>query len=319
MLAYTIRRILWIIPVLWVIATITFFMMKAIPGGPFVYDKTRPPAAEAAINAKYGLDDPVYVQYGNYLWNLLHLDFGISFNAGNRAVSDIIQDSGFISLQIAVLCLVVAITIGLVFGTISALNHNGPLDYAGVLFATIGASVPHFVLAAFLAIIFAVKLHWLKLLGWGGPERLSDLFNPDAYDWQKMVIPVIALSMLPAAYIARVTRASVLEVLNQDYIRTARAKGLAEQRVVLRHTIKNALIPVLTVIGPIAAILLSGSFIIETMFGIDGLGRQSIVSIQRRDYGVIMGTALVYASIVSVLTLMVDLAYAVVDPRIRYR
>jgi oligopeptide transport system permease protein len=319
MAAYTIRRVLWIVPVLWVIATITFFMMKAIPGGPFVYDKTRPAAQEAAINAKYGLDQPVYQQYGNYLWNLLHLDFGISFRSGNRPVSEIILDSGFTSLQIAVLCLVVAVTIGLVFGTISALNHNGPLDYAGVMFATIGASVPHFVLAAFLSIIFAVNLGWLKIVGWGGPENASDLFNPDAYDWRKMVLPVIALSMLPAAYIARVTRASVLEVLNQDYIRTARAKGLAEPRVVVRHALKNALIPVLTVIGPIAALLLSGSFIIETMFGIDGLGRQSINSLQNRDYGVIMGTTLVYALIVSLATLVVDLLYAVVDPRIRYR
>jgi oligopeptide transport system permease protein len=179
--------------------------------------------------------------------------------------------------------------------------------------------VPHFVLGAALSIIFAVKLGWLKLLGWGGPEHASDLFNPDAYDWTKMVIPVVALSMLPAAYIARVTRASMLEVLNQDFIRTARAKGLAEQRVVIRHAVKNAMIPVLTVIGPIAAILLSGSFIIETMFGISGLGRESIISIQRRDYGVIMGTTLVYALIVTLATLAVDLMYAVVDPRIRYR
>ncbi|HET6614372.1 MAG TPA: ABC transporter permease [Dehalococcoidia bacterium] len=319
MLAYTVRRILWIIPVLWAIATLTFFMMKAIPGGPFVQDKTRPESAERAIQAKYGFDQPIWEQYGRYMWNLLHFDLGISFFSGNRDVVDIIRERGFISLQIAVLCMIVAVTIGLVFGTISALNHNGPFDYAGVLFATIGASVPHFVLGALLSIIFAVKLGWLKILGWGGPERASDIFNPDAYDWTKMIIPVVALSMLPAAYIARVTRASMLEVLNQDYIRTARAKGLAEQRVVVRHAIKNAMIPVLTVIGPIAAILLSGSFIIETMFGISGLGRESIMSIQRRDYGVIMGTTLVYALIVSLATLFVDLMYAVVDPRIRYR
>jgi len=318
MAGYTIRRILWFIPVLWVIATLTFFMMKAVPGGPFSQDKTRPPALERAINEKYGFDDPLYEQYGNYLWNLLHGDLGISFK-GDRPVSDVIRDSGFTSLQIAGLGLLVAVTIGLTFGTISALNHNGPLDYAGVLFATIGASVPHFVLAAFLVILFAVKLSWLKTLGWGGPSVVSDIFNPDAYNWRLMIIPVVALSMLPAAYIARVTRASVLEVLNQDYIRTARAKGLREYRVVVGHALKNALIPVLTVIGPIAAILLSGSFIIETMFGINGLGRESIGAVQRRDYGVIMGTTLVYALIVSTANLVVDLLYAAVDPRIRFR
>jgi oligopeptide transport system permease protein len=319
MVTYTIRRVLWMIPVLWVIATITFFMMKAVPGGPFVQDKSRTEAAERAINAKYHFDDPVWQQYLQYLRNLLRFDLGISYFAGNRPVTDIIKDAGFISLQIAALCLIVAVAIGLVFGTISALNHNGPLDYAGVLFATVGASVPHFVMGAFLSIIFAVKLHWLKILGWGGPEHVSGLLDPGAYDWTKMVIPVVALSLLPAAYIARVTRASVLETLNQDYIRTARAKGLSESRVVVRHALKNALIPVLTVIGPIAALLLSGSFIIETMFNINGLGRESILAVRNRDYGVIMGTTLVYALIISTANLVVDLAYAVVDPRIRYR
>jgi oligopeptide transport system permease protein len=179
--------------------------------------------------------------------------------------------------------------------------------------------VPHFVLAAFLVIVFAVNLGWLDTQGWGGPRQVADIFNADAYNWRKMVLPVVALGMLPAAYIARVTRASLLEVLNQDYIRTARAKGLRESRVVIRHAIKNAMIPVLTVIGPIAAILLSGSFIIETMFGINGIGKESITAVQRRDYGLIMGTTLFYALIVSFANLVVDLLYAAVDPRIRYR
>jgi oligopeptide transport system permease protein len=170
-----------------------------------------------------------------------------------------------------------------------------------------------------MVIIFSVNLGWFDQFGWGGPEQARDLLNPSAYDWNNMVLPVIALAALPAAYIARVTRASVLEVLNQDYIRTARAKGLREFRVVARHTIKNALIPVLTVIGPIAALLLSGSFIIESMFNINGIGREFIVSVQRRDYGLIMGTIILYAFTVAVINLIVDLMYAVVDPRIRYR
>jgi oligopeptide transport system permease protein len=318
MASYTIRRVLWIFPVLFVIATITFFLMKAVPGGPFTFDKDRPAAAQASIDAKYGFDDPVWEQYGNYLWNLAQLDLGISYR-GDRPVSDVIRDTGFVSLQVAVLGLIIAIVLGMTLGVISALQHNGPLDYVGVIFATVGASVPHFILAAFLVILFAVNLDWFGTIGWGGPETARDLVKPSAYEWRNMVLPVVALAMLPAAYIARVTRASMLEVLNQDYIRTARAKGLREYRVVVRHTLKNALIPVLTIIGPIAALLISGSFIIETMFGIPGIGRESIGAVLRRDYGVIMGTTLFYALVVALSNLVIDLLYAVVDPRIRYR
>ena len=319
MTGYAIRRILWIAPVLLVIATVTFFIMKAVPGGPFTYDKSRPPAQEAALNEKYGFDEPVWQQYVTYMENLLQGDLGISYFHGNPPVRDVIQDKAFVSLQIGFLSLVMALTIGMTFGVLSALQHNGVLDYGGVLFATLGASIPHFVLAAFLVIIFAVNLNWFGTLGWGGPKDWSEVLDPSAYDWRNMVLPVVALAMLPAAYIARVTRASMLEVLNQDYIRTARAKGLREYRVVVRHTVKNALIPVLTVIGPIAAILVSGSFIIESMFGIPGIGKESIAAIQSRDYGLIMGTTLFFAMIVAFANLIVDLLYAVVDPRIRYR
>ena len=317
MLGYVLRRVLWIISVLWVIATITFFLMHAVPGGPFTREKERTPALERAIQAEYGLDQPVYEQYVRYLGRLVRGDLGISFR-DRQPVIDTIQTQGFISAQIAFLSLLLAVTVGMTLGTLSALKHNGPLDYVGVIFATIGASVPHFVLAAFLSTILSVQLGWFDLLGWGGPKAASDLLNPSAYDYRKMVLPVIALSTLPAAYIARVTRASMLEVLNQDYIRTARAKGLRESRVVFRHTLKNAMIPVLTVIGPIAAILVSGSFIIEEMFNISGIGKEYVVAVRGRDYGLIMGTTLFFTLIVSVSSLVVDLLYAVVDPRIRY-
>ena len=317
MLGYILRRVLWIIPVLWVIATITFFLMHFVPGGPFTREKERPPALERAIQAEYGLDKPVYEQYVRYLGKLVRGDLGISFR-DRQPVIETIRTQGFISGQIAFLSLLIAVTVGMTLGTLSALKHNGPLDYLGVLFATIGASVPHFVLAAFLSTVLSVQLGWFDLLGWGGPKAASDLLNPSAYDYRKMVLPVIALSTLPAAYIARVTRASMLEVLNQDYIRTARAKGLREYRVVLRHTLKNAMIPVLTVIGPIAAILVSGSFIIEEMFNISGIGKEYVVAVRGRDYGLIMGTTLFFTLIVSVSSLVVDLLYAVVDPRIRY-
>jgi oligopeptide transport system permease protein len=319
MFAYTLRRVLWIIPVLWVIATITFFLMWAVPGGPFTSEKERPPALEKALNDKYGLDDPVPVQYGRYLLNLAQGDLGISFGRGDAPVSDILRDRVFVSLQIGFLCLALATVVGITLGTVSALNHNGPLDYLGVLFATVGASVPNFVLGAFLTIVFAVNLGWLKTLGWGGPANVESIWDLGSYDWRRMVLPVLSLGMLPTAYIARITRASVLEVLSQDYIRTARAKGLHEFRVVGRHTIKNAMIPVLTVLGPIGALLVSGSFIIESMFGIPGIGREAIMAVQRRDYGLIMGTTLFFALVVAVLNLVIDLMYAVVDPRIRYR
>jgi len=318
MFGYTLRRILWIIPVLWAIATITFFLMHAVPGGPFTREKDRPPAIEAAIEREYGLDKSIFEQYVTYLGKLLQGDLGISFS-DRQPVIDTIKESGFTSIQVAFFSLLLAVAVGMTLGTLSALRHNGIADYVGVVFATIGASVPHFVLAAFLVIVFSVNLGWFDQLGWGGPNDVSDIFNPSAYEWRKMVLPVVALAALPAAYIARVTRASMLEVFGQDYIRTARAKGLAEYRVVLGHTVKNAMIPVLTVIGPIAAILISGSFIIESMFNINGMGREYIISVQRRDYGIIMGTTLFYALIVAVANLVVDLMYAVVDPRIRYR
>ncbi len=318
MTGYALRRILWVIPVLWAVATITFFLMHAIPGGPFTEDKTRPPAVEAALERRYGLNDPVWKQYTNYIADAASGDLGISFQ-GDRNVNELLRDGFFVTAQLGLLGTLFAIVVGMTLGTVSALNHNGPLDYLGVVFATIGAAVPSFVMGAFLAIIFGVQLGWLKLLGWGGPLHPEDIFQSSSYDWRLVIIPVIAVSTLPAAFIARVTRASVLEVLNQDYIRTARAKGLREQRVILRHTIKNALIPVLTVLGPISATLVTGSFIVETMFGIPGVGREFVQAVARRDYGMIMGSALFFTLVVTLANLAVDLLYAVVDPRIRYR
>jgi oligopeptide transport system permease protein len=191
------------------------------------------PALQAALERRYHLDKPLIDQYGTYLWNLSHGDLGISFQ-NDKDVTEIIRHTFFVTAQLGLLGFALAVVVGMALGTLSALNHNGPLDYFGVLFATVGASVPNFIMGSFLAVGFAVNLHWFKLLGWGGPLQASDIFDPSVYDWRKVVIPVVAISTLSAAYIARVTRASVLEVLNQDYIRTARAKGLREQRVVLQ-------------------------------------------------------------------------------------
>ena len=318
MTAYAVRRILWLIPVLWAVATITFFLMHAVPGGPFTQEKDVPASIMKALNARYNLDEPLWNQYLLYLWNIMHFDLGLSFR-GDRDVAELIRAGFFVTMQLGLLAFVLAAVVGLVLGVLAALNQNGPLDYLGVFFATVGASLPNFVLAAFLIIIFAVNLGWFQVLGWGGPTQIGDVLDPGAWHIKKIVLPVIAVSALPAAYIARVTRASMLEVLRQDYIRTAQAKGLAGSVVIMRHAIKNAMIPVLTIMGPIAAILVTGSFIIETTFAIPGVGRAFVDAVIRRDYAMIMGSTLFYTAIVAFANLAVDLSYAVVDPRIRYR
>jgi oligopeptide transport system permease protein len=318
MTGYVVRRVLWLVPVLWAVATITFILMHAVPGGPFTQEKPLPQSIINALNARYNLNEPLWKQYVLYLWNILHLDLGLSFR-GDRDVSELIRAGFFVTVQLGVLGFLVAAVLGLVLGVLSALNQNGPLDYIGVFFATVGASLPNFVLAAFLIIIFAVKLGWFDVLGWGGPTQIGHALDPGAWHLKKMVLPVIAVGALPAAYIARVTRASMLEVLSQDYIRTAHAKGLADRVVILRHAMKNAMIPVLTIMGPIAAVLVTGSFIIETTFAIPGVGRAFVDAVLRRDYAMIMGSTLFYTAIVAFANLAVDLLYAVVDPRIRYR
>ncbi len=317
MVGYIVRRILQIIPVLWAVATITFLLMHLVPGGPFTQDKALPANIAEAINRRYHLDQPLWKQYLLYLWNLLHLDLGISFS-GDRDVSQLIRDGFFVTAQLGVLAFIVAAVVGVSLGVLSALNHNGVLDYVGVFFATAGAALPSFVLASFLVVIFGVKLGWFGILGWGGPLQFSHTLDPSAWDWRKLVLPVLALSVLPAAFIARVTRASMLETLNQDYMRTAQAKGLSRLTVVWRHGLKNAMVPVLTVMGPCAAMLVTGSFIIERVFSIPGVGRAFVDAVEGRDYGMIMGTTLFYAAVIAIANLIVDLLYAAVDPRIRY-
>ena len=305
MTAYVIRRILWTIPVLWAVATITFFLMHAVPGGPFDRDRPLPASVQANLKAKYNLDKPLVEQYVLYFKDLAQGDLGTSFRT-QQPVTELIKAGWVPTLQLGLMAFFFAMIIGVTLGTVSALNHNRPADYFGVFFATVGTALPNFVLATFLVIIFSVKLGWFDVLGW------------EFGNYRKMVLPILTLGVLPAAYVARVTRASLLEVLNQDYIRTARAKGLAETAVIMRHTIKNAMVPVLTIAGPLAAVLVTGSFITETIFQINGIGRRFVLSIFDRDYGLIMGTVLLYSVIVVIANLIVDILYAVVDPRIRY-
>jgi len=305
MTGYVIRRVLWTIPVLWAVATVTFFLMHAVPGGPFDRDKPLTPAVRANLERRYGFDDPLHEQYVTYLTNLVQGDLGISTRS-QRDVTTIIREGLTVSAQLGGLAFVFATVFGGTMGVIAALNRNRIGDYLGVFVATVGSAMPNFILATFLVIIFSVQLGWTDVLGW-------EFGNP-----RKMVLPVVSLGMLPAAYIARITRASMLEVLGQDYIRTARAKGLAEWVVIVRHTVKNAMVPVLTVLGPIFAVLVTGSFIIEQSFAINGVGRHFVSAVTERDYGVIMGTTLFFALVVAIANLIVDLLYAVVDPRIRF-
>lgn len=304
MLAYIVRRLLWMVPVLLVVTAITFTLMHLVPGGPWDRDKRLPPAAQENVERKYGLDKPVWRQFTDYLVNLAQGDLGVSYQQLNRPVRDIIWDGARVSGTLGFMALGVAIFLGVSLGLLAALRQNTIIDYASVTFATFGASVPSFVMGMLLLILFSAYLHWLPTSGWGS--------------WRQAVMPVAALSVLPTAYIARVTRASMLEVLQHDYIRTARAKGLRENVVVLRHVVRNGLIPVLTVIGPVAAALVTGSFIIEYLFAIPGIGRFFVTSIAARDYGMIMGTTLFYTTIVVTANLIVDILYGVVDPRIRY-
>jgi oligopeptide transport system permease protein len=306
MTGFVIRRVLWTIPVLWAIVTITFFLMHAVPGGPFDRERELPPAVRANLERKYGLDEPLFQQYVTYIENLLQGDLGVS-TRDQRQVTTIIRDGLTITAQLGVSAFIFATVFGFTMGLIAALNHNRFGDYLGVFLATVGSAAPNFILATFLVILFSVQLGWTDVLGW-------ELFNP-----RKMILPVVSLGMLPAAYIARITRASMLEVLNQDYVRTARSKGLSEFVVVIRHSVRNALVPVLTVLGPIFAVLVAGSFIIETTFAINGVGRYFVTSITARDYGVIMGTTIFFATVVVFANLVVDLLYAVADPRIRYQ
>jgi oligopeptide transport system permease protein len=305
MLAYTIRRIVLIIPLLLAVATITFFLMHAVEGGPFDGDRPLSPTIRASLERRYGLDQPIYTQYRKYITNLVQLDLGISFT-NDREVTDILREKVPISAQVGISAFIYAALVGITLGVFSALNQNGPLDYLGVFVATAGAALPSFVLAPLLQIAFAIKLGWFNVLGW-------ELFN-----YKQMILPTVALGTLPAAFVARITRASMLDILRQDYIRTARAKGVQELAVIIRHAVRNALIPVLTVLGPIFAGLITGSFIIERAFQIPGIGRQFVDSVLVRDYGLIMGTTLFFAVVIAIMNLVVDLLYAVVDPRIRY-
>lgn len=305
MLNYTARRTLWLLAVLLGVATITFVLMHAVPGGPWDREKTLAPAVVENLNRRYGLDQPVWRQYLDFLAGAVRGDLGVSYTYQDRPVTRIILEGLPITATLGVLAFAFSILAGVPLGLAAALRQNSPVDYVSVFFATVFASVPGFLLGIVLIILLSVTLHWLPTGGWGG--------------WKQVIMPAFALGALPAAYAARLTRASVLEVLHQDYVRTAFAKGLPSSIIYYRHVLRNALIPVITIMGVELAALVTGSFIIENLFSIPGVGRLFVQGVFQRDYGLIMGSVLFYAFVVALLNLGVDLLYAVVDPRIRYQ
>ena len=277
--------------------------MHAIPGGPFTSEKNIPATVLKNIEEHYRLHDPLWKQYVDYLTNLTCFDLGPSFKYAGRSVNDIIRGSFPLSLQLGMVSMCLAILLGIPAGAIAALRQNKWQDYTTMFLGTIGVSVPSFVLATLLIYVFAIQLGLLPAAMWGGP--------------QYAVLPAIALAAQPMAFIARLTRSSMLEVLAQDYIKTARAKGLSQTVILYRHALKNALIPVVTYIGPMTASILTGSFIIESIFAIPGLGRHFVTSIYNRDYTVILGVTVFYSVLVIGLNLIVDLIYPLLDPRIK--
>jgi len=306
MLRYTIRRLLLLIPTMFFVAVIVFFLAHAAPGSPFDAksngDKNLPLATIERLERLYGVDRPVEEQFVLYLSNVARFDFGNSFRSG-RQVSDIIGDGFPVSAQLGIQALLIALAFALPLGVVSALKQNSLVDYGSLFFATIGTTIPSFVIAIVFIYLFGVTFHLLPFVGWSTPAH-----------W---VLPTIILALGPMAFLTRITRAAMLEAIRQDYVRTARAKGLREQAVIVTHVMKNAMIPIATIVGPATAGLITGSIIIEGIFSIPGIGRQFLQSILARDYPMIMGVYLLYAFLICLANLSVDLVYGMLDPRIK--
>lgn len=300
---YLFKRIINSIIVLWIVMTVTFFLMHAIPGGPFTQEKTLPPAVQANIEARYKLNDPLLKQYGDYVLNVVQGDLGPSFKYVGRSVNDIIGESFPVSFELGMEAIFLALLVGIPAGVLAAYRRNYWPDRTVNFVTTLGIAVPGFVLAALLVDVFAMKLELFPAAMWGS--------------WSSRVLPAIALAAMPMAFITRLTRSSMLEVLGQDYIRTAKAKGLTTSRILFRHALPNALIPVVTYVGPMVASILTGSFVIETIFAIPGLGSYYVTSIYNRDYTVILGVTVFYSAIIIFMNMLVDIIYPMLDPRIR--
>jgi oligopeptide transport system permease protein len=331
MLRFILRRLLEMLPVLLVLTTATFFMLRLVPGGPFTAEKAVSPEVLRNLQAHYGLDRPLFHQYGAYLldltpkrfapWRLFvdadqdgdadfdlraafGVDLGPSYKYSNRTVNEIIADKLPASLELGLWSLLIALSLGITLGILAAMRKNTVVDYAASSFAMVGICVPTFVMGPLLVLLFALQLRWFNASGWYFPGD--------------RVLPAATLGLVYAAYIARLTRGGMLEVLNQDYIRTARAKGASETRIIFKHALRGGLLPVVTYLGPAIAGLISGSFVIETIFQIPGLGREFVTSAFNRDYTLVTGTVLLYAVLIVLLNLLVDLVQVWLNPRLKF-
>jgi dipeptide transport system permease protein len=303
MLRYILKRLGSMAITLLVIITLTFFLMHSIPGSPFNEERATSEAVQKNLEAYYHLDEPLYVQYFLYLKSVATFDFGPSIKKSSQTVNEMLGRGFPVSFELGMVTLIVAIFSGILLGIIAALRHNGFIDYLAMTIAVIGISVPNFVMATLLIQQLAVNMGILPVATWASPKH--------------MILPTLALATGPMAIIARLTRASMLEVLTQDYIRTAKAKGLSPVKIVFKHALKNALLPVVTILGSLAASILTGTFVIEKIFAIPGMGKYFVESINQRDYPVIMGTTIFYSTVLIMMLFLVDLAYGILDPRIK--
>jgi oligopeptide transport system permease protein len=306
MLAYAIRRIVFLVPTLLVIITLSFLIIRLAPGGPFDQEQTLPPAIKANLDAAYGLDQPIATQYLRYLTALAHGDFGPSFKFRDTRVGELIGQGLPVSLALGVCAILLALTVGIPLGILAALRQNSALDRGIRTVAVLGIALPSFVTGPVLALVFGLYLHWLPVAGWsnGDPKYL--------------VLPVITLALPVITYVARLTRASFLDVMRANYIRTARAKGVSELRVIWRHALRPALMPVVSYLGPATAFVVTGSLVVETVFGLPGTGRYLVQGAINRDYALVMGMIVVYGGLTLLCNLAADLLYSWLDPRVRH-
>ena len=305
MLRFVLQRLIVAIPTLFVVITAAFFMMRAAPGNPFSTDRKLPPAIEKNIAAKYHFDRPLYVQYAEYVGGVLHGDLGPSLKYRDKTVLEIIQQNYRVSLTIGLAAFVISVVVGVALGVIAAMSQNGPPDYTTMAIAILGVCVPTFVTAPLLQLGLGSKLGWLPIGAWDGGALPN------------LIMPVIVLALPQIAIVSRLTRAGMIEALHSNYVRTARAKGLPELDVVLRHAMRAAVLPLVSYLGPAFAGLMTGSLVVEKIFGLPGLGKFFVNSALQRDYTVVMGMVIFFATLVIVLNLVSDVLYAVLDPRVR--
>jgi oligopeptide transport system permease protein len=304
-LRYFLTRLAGAIPTLFVIVTISFFLIRAAPGGPFDQEQTLPPEIMANLQTAYGLDRPIWAQYGHYLGALAHGDFGPSFKYKDFSVTELIGQGFPVTLELGTLAMALALMLGIPIGTFAALHHRSAADYAAMSLAVVGIAIPTFVVLPFLGLLFGIYLHWLPVAGW----------EPGSF--RHLVLPVVALALPPLSVIARLVRASMLEVLHSHFIRTAVAKGLPLRTVILRHALRPALLPAASYLAPAVASIMTGSLVVESIAGLPGIGRYMVQGALNRDYTLVLGMVIIYSTLLILMGLIVDLLYAWLDPRVR--